>query len=415
MGRAALLISTLDTKSEETLCLRTKMEQAGARVQIMDLSMGAPSGHFCEIPPEAVAKAAGWDIEAIRASRERAQITSAMIKGAVNIAAGLFSRGELGAVVGLGGSTGSLMACEVMQALPFGLPKLMISSTAALPGLATRYIGMADLLLFHSVVEIAGLSPLLTSVLDRAAAVAAALAEVPVLSADAAKQKGRPLVAMSMFGPCERCAHEVRLRLEDQGFEVIGFSAAGVCDRAMEEMIGQGYFAAVVDLASGGVGEHVMGGMRSAGPHRLEAAGKLGIPQIIAPSGVNLMSPRKSRYKPDYHQRRKYNLDKHRTFLRLNPDELQEVARAFAAKLNQAQGPVTFLIPSQGWCSFDRPGGDVYAPDEDQAFVKELKKNLKPEIIVREVDANLEDDRFVNAVYQAFMSLAVEAGQAEAP
>ena len=403
MSAAILLISTLDTKAQETRYLRQRMERGGAEVLLMDLSMGAASDESCEIPPSEVAAAAGWRIEDIRASRERAKITAAMIQGAVNIASERFAGGRLDAVVGLGGSTGSLMATEVMRALPFGLPKLMISSTAALPGLATRYIDTGDLLLFHTVVEIAGLSPLLTSVLDRAAAAALALAKVPVINPEAVGGQG--LVAMSMFGPCERCAHLVRLKLEEKGFQVIGFSAAGVCDRAMEDMIAQGYFAGVVDLAPGGVGEHLLGGMRSAGPHRLEAAGKRGIPQVIAPSGVNLMSPRKSRYKPDYHQRRKYDLDKLRTFLRLDPDELREVARAFAAKLNQAQGPVTFLVPTRGWCSFDREGGSVYAPEEDRIFTQELRDRLKPGVNLREVDANLEDDAFGDVVEEAFLDL----------
>lgn len=403
MAGTVLLISTLDTKAQETLYLRRRIEEGGPRVLLMDLSMGAPSDQACEIPPGDVAAAAGWSIEGIRASRERAKITAAMIHGAVNLAVQLYAKGELDGVVGLGGSTGSLMASEVMRALPFGLPKLMISSTAALPGLATRYIDTGDLLLFHSVVEIAGLSPLLASVLDRAATVAASLVKVPAINPEAVK--GQRLVAMSMFGPCERCAHQVRVRLEDSGFQVIGFSAAGVCDRAMEDMISQGYFVGVVDLAPGGVGEHVMGGMRSAGPRRLEAAGGLGIPQVVAPSGVNLMSPRKSRYKPDYYQRRKYDLDKLRTFLRLNPDELREVARAFAAKLNQSQGPVTFLVPTRGWCSFDREGESVYAPGEDRLFTQELKARLKPGVTVREVEANLEEDAFGEAVVAAFLEL----------
>ncbi|MEW5723725.1 MAG: Tm-1-like ATP-binding domain-containing protein [Thermodesulfobacteriota bacterium] len=405
MTPSVLLISTLDTKAEETLYLREKIEAGGTGVRLMDLSMGEPSGRACEIPPGDVAAAAGWKIEDVRASRERSAITSAMIEGAVKIAAEMSARGEIQAVVGLGGSTGSLMATDVMRALPFGLPKLMVSSTAALPGLATRYIDTGDLLLFHTVVEIAGLSPLLKSVLDRAAACAVGLAAVPAVKPDKIKAAGQKLVAMSMFGPCENCAHGVRLRLEAQGFPVIGFSAAGVCDRAMEDMILEGYFSGVVELAPGGVGEYLMGGMRSAGPHRLEAAGRMGLPLVIAPSGVNLMSPRKSGYKPDYHQRRKYDLDKLRTFLRLNPDELAGVARAFAEKLNQARGPVRFLIPTRGWASFDREGLEVYAPEEDKVFVSVLRENLKPEIEVIEVEANLEDEVFIEAVAEASLEL----------
>jgi uncharacterized protein (UPF0261 family) len=210
---------------------------------------------------------------------------------------------------------------------------------------------------------------------------------------------------MSMFGPCEKCAQRARQGLEEAGWQVIGYSAAGVCDRAMEKMIGQGYFKGVLDIASGGVGEEIMGGMRAAGPERLETAGRMGLPQVIAPSGVNLMSPRKSRYKPDYYQRRKYDLDKHRTFLRLNPDELVKVAEEFARKLNQARGPVIFLIPTRGWASFDCQGQSVYAPLEDRIFTGELKKRTKEHVEVREVEANLEEPLFSDELVKAMLFL----------
>jgi uncharacterized protein (UPF0261 family) len=405
MDDTILLISTLDTKGEETIYLRDRMMAWGVDVKIMDLSMGDEACDLGDIPPDDVAAACGWDIEDIRQSRERSKITAAMTEGAIRIARQLLDEKKLKAIVGLGGSTGSLMATDVMRAMPFGLPKMMISSTAALPGLATRYIDTGDLILFHSVVEISGLSPLLKNVLDRAASAACGLAKVPALSPDDAACSQSRLVALSMFGPCERCAHEVRLKLERAGFSVIGYSAAGVCDRAMETMIEEGYFCGVVDLAPGGVGEHVMGGMRSAGPHRMEAAGAKGLPQVIAPSGVNLMSPRKSRYKPGYENRRKFDLDKLRTFLRLDPEELVEVARVFARKLNQSRGPVKVLIPTRGWASIDKDGSPVYAPDEDRHFVVELRQNVKPEIEIIEVESNLEDDAFVEAVTKAFLSL----------
>jgi uncharacterized protein (UPF0261 family) len=407
MTGQVLLISTLDTKAEETLYFRGKMAAGGCPVRLMDLSMGAASEQRADIPPAEVATAGGWDIDEMRLSRDRSRITSAMIDGATRLARELFDRGEIQAVAGLGGSTGSLMATEVMRALPFGLPKVMVSSTAALPGLATRYIDTGDLFLFHTVVEIAGLSPLLTNVLDRAAAAVCGLAAVPVLSPEQARSGGRRLVAMSMFGPSEKCAHGVRLMLEAAGFQVIGFSAAGVCDRAMEEMIAQGYFHGVVEIAPGGVGEHLLGGMRSAGPGRLEAAGQVGIPQVIAPSGVNLMSPRKSRYKPDYQARPKYDLDKLRTFLRLTPEELRLVAGAFSDKLNQARGPVRLLIPTRGWASFDREGGEVYRPEEDMVFTEELRKRLRPDIEVVEVEANLEDEVFAEALARTFLEIMV--------
>jgi uncharacterized protein (UPF0261 family) len=309
---------------------------------------------------------------------------------------------KLDGVIGLGGSTGSLMATTVMRALPFGIPKVMISSTAALPGLSTRYIGTGDILLFHSVIEISGVTTLLKNVIDRAAHALAGMLRETITSPK--NQQGRT-IALTMLGPCERCASSVRRALEKEGFQVIGFSAAGIGDRAMEDMIAGGFFQGVIDLAPGGVGEHLFGFMRDAGPHRLENAGRLGIPQIISTCSVNHMTPAKSRYKPDYHERRKYDLDKFRTWIRLTPQELKQVAGVFAQKMNKATGPITFLVPTDGWSSVDMPGNPTHDPEEDRIFVQELRAKINSNVNILEVPANMEDPEFAQAVVEAALKI----------
>jgi uncharacterized protein (UPF0261 family) len=349
-----------------------------------------------------VATAGGSTIEEIRASKERSRITNITIAGASRIASERLAQGRLSGVIGMGGSTGSLMATEVMRALPFGIPKLMISSTAALPGLSTRYLGTGDIALFHSVIEISGLSDLLKNVMDRAAHAMAGMVRGPITSPKA--QNGKA-IAITMLGPCEQCASSVRTTLEQAGYQVIGFSAAGIGDRAMEEMISQGLFQGVIDLAPGGVGEHLFGFMRDAGPHRMESAGKAGIPQVISTCSVNHMTPAKSKYKPEYHKRRKYDLDKYRTWVRLSPDELRQVGAAFREKLNRARGPVKVVIPLRGWSSVDYPGNVTYDPEEDRVFVKELRRGLNPDIEILEVEANMEDPKFAAAVIGAALNI----------
>ncbi len=400
-----LLISTLDTKAQETLYLKDRIKALGARPVLMDLSMGTPDAGVppADIPSSEVAKAGGSTIEEIRSSRERAKITATMIEGAKNLAKERFESGEIQGVIGLGGSTGSLMATEVMRALPYGVAKLMVSSTAALPGLSTRYIGKGDIALFHTVIEISGLSNLLKQALDRAAQAICAMAEVPL--PETQRAKGQIAVALTMVGPCEHCASTVRKKLEEKGCQVIGFSAAGISDAAMEDMVHQGLFDAVIDLAPGGVGEALWKGMRASGPHRMEAAGDMGIPQIVAPCSVNFMTPRKSQYKPDYYERRKVDLDKHRTWIRISPEEMEAVANAFADKLNRAKGPVRVVVPKKGWSAVDREGSPAYDPKEDAIFTNVLKKNLKEGIIVREVDVNLEDPEFAEAIVEAFWEI----------
>lgn len=405
MERLALLLSTLDTKGPETFYLRDSINNRGCACSILDMSMsGEYSG--ADITSSDTARAAGVDIEDIRSSRERKKITRQMIDGATRITTDLYKSGRLAGVIGLGGSTGSLMATDVMRALPFGIPKLMVSSTAALPGLATRYIGTGDIAVLHTVIEISGLSKPLMNLLDRAAAAITGMSTVDALTVKSSRDSGSPLVAMSMFGPTEKCSHYVRKSLESKGYQVIGFSAAGICDRAMENMISEGFFDAVVELAPGGAAEEFLGGMRAAGPNRLTNAGKIGIPQVIAPGGVNLTSPRKSHYKPEHHQRRKFELDELRTFLRVSDEEIVGVAKVFAQKLNQGAGPTIFLFPMQGWSAVDPPSGAMFDRDQDMLFLNTFRAALQSDhVTIREVDANLEDEAFARAVESACMDL----------
>jgi uncharacterized protein (UPF0261 family) len=395
MPKSVLVISTLDTKGQETLYLKDKLSAIGLAPILMDISGRGSDIAEIDIPAALVAESGGGNFEEIQISRDRTRITNIMMAGGSRLAAQLLTQGKLDGVIALGGSTGSLMASEVMRSLPFGIPKVMISSTAALPGLSTRYIGTGDIALFHSVVEISGLPDLLKNVMDRAAYALAGMVSEDITSPKTAKGKA---IALTMLGPCEQCATAVRTVLEQKGYQIIGFSAAGIGDRAMEDMIAEGFFQGVIDLAPGGVGEHLFGFMRDAGPNRLETAGKLGLPQIISTGSVNHMTPSRSKYKPEYHERRKFDLDKLRTWIRLSPDELKKVAGVFADKLNQAKGPVTVMIPLNGWSAADLPGNDTHDPAEDRIFTEVLRKKIKPEIQIVEVDANMEDPEFAKAV-----------------
>jgi len=398
MSKTILIISTLDTKGEETFYLQGKIAALELDTLMMDLSMRGGEDSPAEITPAMVAEAGGSSLEALGACRERSKITAITISGAIKLAAQSHADGKIDGVVALGGSTGSLMASEVMRALPFGVPKVIISSTAALPGLSTRYIGTGDIMLFHSVIEISGVSSLLKNVIDRAAGALVGMVNGVVASPAADNNR---TFAMTMLGPCEQCAHAVRIGLEKNGYQVTGFSAAGISDRAMEEMLTNGFFKGVIDLAPGGVGEHLFGYMRDAGPTRMEAAGKAGLPQIISLCSVNHMTPAKSKYKPDFDARRKYDLDKFRTWIRLSPAELESVADAFAKKLNAAKGPVIVIVPLKGWSGVDIPGNPTYDPKEDAVFTRRLKEKLSEGIEIREIDANMEEEAVAEAISQA--------------
>lgn len=405
-SKGILVLATLDTKGPEAIYLRDKVEESGGRPLLLDLSTrGERKRVEADIRASRVARAGRASFRQLAASRNRDLNMEVMVSGAVRIVHSLVRKGKVHGVLGIGGYSGSLMAAEVMHSLPFGFPKILVSSAAATPGLSTRFLQTSDILLFNSVIEIAGLTGLLKNALDRAALAMVGMLKGEVTEPFADRTKA---IAMTMLSPCEGCARAVRAGLEEKGYGVVGFHATGIGDRAMEAMISQGLFRGVIDLAPGGVGEHLYGFMRDAGPNRLEAAGRLGIPQVISTCGVNHITPRKSRYTVKHNLRRRHDLDRVRTWLRMSPKELREVAAVFAEKLNLSRGPVKVLIPLRGWSSVDAPGSPTYDPGEDRIFATQLRKRLKKEIEILEMDANMEDPEFAEAVLEVAFHLFSE-------
>lgn len=407
MNEVIIILVMAEEKWEEAQFLSQQIKSHGHQARILDMGLLGEAQGRCDITREEIILASGKSSEEVAGISDRGKRMPVMVDGAREKVNELFLHGELSGVISIGGTTGTRMATSIMKSLPFGIPKIAVSSTAALPGLASRYIGTADITLMHSVVEFAGLSIMMNNVLARAAGAICGMVEgssrVPV---SFSAEEGEPLIAMTHFGPCEECSVNIRKKLEQKGYQVIGFSAAGIGDRAMEEIIErQDIFGAVIDLAPGGVGEEIFGFSRAAGPTRLEAAGKKGIPQIIAPCGINFGSPLKRKYKPEYASRKKYDYDAVRTFVRLSYEELVKVADTMAEKLNGARGPVRVVIPLGGWSSVDKKGSSFYDGEADKVFVAQLKKHLRPDIEVREVDADLETYEFANAVVRALMEI----------
>lgn len=404
MAETIVILVMAEEKWQEADFLRREIEARGYKAVILDLGLtGQPQG-TCEITREEIISISGYDPQEVDRVTDRGKRMPILVAGAIEKVKRLFSEGNVAGIISLGGTTGTQMGTAIMKSLPFGVPKVAVSSTASLPGFASRTIGTSDIVLMPSVIEFTGLNDLLRNILSRAAGAICGMVEASIKTPLLLTNKGtKTLIAMTHFGLCEELAVNIRNQLEQRGYQVIGFSAAGVGDRAMEEIIThQDIFSAVIDLAPGGVGEELFGFTRAAGPTRLEAAGKRGIPQIVAPCGVNLGSPLKREYKPEYKNRKKYDYDAARTFIRLSEEEMIMVANAVAAKLNQALGPVKVLIPLGGWSSIDRRGTYFHDAELDRSFVDELKKQLKPGIEVREVDTDLNTPEFADAITAAF-------------
>ena len=412
MSNVVVILVMAEEKWHEADFLRREIESRGLETLMLDMGLlGEPQG-YCDITREEVILASGRNPDEVALITDRGKRMPIMKDGGRQKVGELYSQGKLSAVISLGGATGTQMGTSIMKSLPFGVPKFALSSTASIRGLAARYIGTADITLMYSVVEFGGLDSLMKNALARAAGAICGMVEassrVPIhLQGD----DKNPLVAMTHFGPCEQCAMTVRKLLEEKGYQVVGFSASGTGDRAMEEMIERlDIFGAVIDLTPGGVGEELLGFARSAGPTRLEAAGKKGIPQVVSVCGVNFGSPRKSAYLPEYENRKKYDYDALRTFIRLSSSELVQVAQLMARKINQARGPVKVILPLGGWSSVDKRGSYFYDGEADRIFIDELKRQLKQKVEVKEVDADLDTPEFAHVVVEAFDEIMQPSG-----
>ncbi len=410
-----MLVATLDTKGAEAVFLKSLIQERGHRVILLDINTGGEPPVPPDISAKEVARAGGWEIEEIRKMRDTGKASSIMIQGAIEKVKRLLDTGELDGIISLGGASNTTMATTIMKALPFGIPKVMLSSSAAMPAYSGGYFGTKDITMIHSVVDIAGWNSLVKVSLKRAAGAICGMVEMGEETTPLPQTKSETgLIALTEFKFSEDCCFHVRNLLKEKGFEVIPFHAQGIGDRAMEELIGEGHFQGVMDIVPAGVSEQLLGGNRSAGPNRLETAGKMGIPQVITPCGFDMLScgplERRDRGDPlwvskNIKDRKLFIPDAFRVQARTTAQELREIAREVARKLNLSRGPVSILIPLKGWSSLDREGMPLYDPEADRAFVDELKIHLNKTISLLEVDLHLNTREFAEKAVDQFLSI----------
>jgi uncharacterized protein (UPF0261 family) len=401
--KSVVVMGTLDTKGEEILFLKQQIERKQCAVIVIDVSMGGRPSSKSDVGPEEIARLGGSTIEEVRASKDRDWLTQVMEKGAMEKVRQLYAAGEVGGIMAIGGSTMALFGARVMKQLPFGIPKIIVCP-GVIPAQVRRLYDTMDMTIMQGVVDFAGLNELAMSVLVRAAGAMCGMLED---SGEAISSLMEKSVAITQLGWSDNCARLVKQHLEERGYRVYPFHAQGIGDRAMEDLIVQGFFDGVIDIAPGGVIEEIFHGTRAAGPKRLEAAGERGLPQVIAPCSINITNASLTRRQSEKYASREKKLkqDESRIETRYNREELTAAAGVYAEKLNRARGPVKILFPTRGWSSLDREGSVLHAPEEDRVFVDELRRKLKPEIEVEELDCHLEDSEFALALVEAFVKM----------
>jgi uncharacterized protein (UPF0261 family) len=390
MGKTIGIIGSANTKGDQLKHLKDKIEFRGHRTILMDVGMGGKAPFEAEVSADEIARLAGRDIKEIIASRDRFDITNAMSEGARLKALDLLSTGDLDGIVSLGGTTIALIGSQVMSALPFGLPKVM-AVPAAMPAYVSQWFGAKDAVVMQVIMEIAGMNDLVKNAISQVAGVISGMVEE---TADYRSLKlPYPAVAVTEIGFSDQCAKNVENLLKEKGYHTFLFHAQGVSDRAMDRLISQGFFDAVIDIVPAGLIEEKFKGNRPAGMARLDAAGERGIPQVWAPCCLNITGAGPTRVNREKYvaSGRIYKIDAMRAMARFPLDEMLEGAKLYAEKINKARGPVKLVVPLRGWSSLDTEGSVLYNPDEDRLFIDELKKHLTVPLDMEEVDCNLED------------------------
>lgn len=398
--KTILLLGTLDTKGEEYGFVRERIRARGHQVLVMDLGVLGSPAFPADVPAAMVAERGGEPLEALRARGDRGQAIAVMQAGARLLVRELHAAGRFDGVLGLGGGGGSTMIAAAMRELPVGLPKLLVSTMAS--GNVGPYVDVKDLTLMYSVVDIAGLNPLSCRILSNAAGAISGMVE----GAAPVPTTTRPLIAATMFGVTTPCVTEARKRLERAGYDVLVFHATGSGGRAMEGLIQDGYFAGVLDATTTEWCDEVVGGALSAGPERLSAAGRRGIPQVVSVGALDMVNFGPIDTVPErFRDRRLYRHNEAVTLMRTSPEECREIGRRIARQLNQATGPVSLLLPLRGVSMIDAAGQPFYDTEADRALFTALREHLGPGVRVRELDAHINDAGFAHALADELLSL----------
>jgi uncharacterized protein (UPF0261 family) len=398
---AVALVGTLDTKGPDFAFLAGRLRAAGVEVIVVDAGTGDPAGPAPDIDGDAVAAAAGTSRAGLRAAGDRGRAVTEMGRGAAAVIADLAARGRVGGVLAAGGSGGSSIAAQIFAALPVGFPKLLVSTMAS--GDVSPYVGARDVAVMYSVVDVAGINRISRLVLGNAAAAMAGMVTARERAArDAAgpDTDDRPLVAASMFGVTTQAVETARARLAGFGYEVLVFHATGAGGRALEALAEARLVSGVLDLTTTELADDLVGGVLSAGPGRLTAAGAAGLPQVIAPGALDMVNFGPPDTVPAaFRGRLFFEHNPTVTLMRTTPAEMAELGARVGRKAAAATGPVEVFWPDRGVSALDADGQPFRDAAADEACLEALEAELAPAgLAARRVDAHLNDPVFAEAM-----------------
>ena len=397
MAKTIALIGALDTKGEEFAFVQAELLRRGHNTLVINTGVVGEPALPPDIAATEVATAGGTELSVLRQQADRGKAIEVLAKGAAIVVRQLQEAGKIDGILGMGGSAGTAVGTAAMRALPVGFPKLMVSTLAS--GDTAPYVGVSDIVMMPSVVDVAGVNRISARIFANAAGAISGMVETtpPPIGE-------KPLIAASMFGNTTKLVDQCRKLLEAQGYEVLVFHATGTGGKIMESLIDAGYINGVLDVTTTEWADELVGGVLTAGSTRLDAAAKRGVPQVIAPGCLDMVNFwARSTVPAKFADRQFYEWNPNVTLMRTTSEENTELGRILAEKANKSSAPVAFFLPLQGVSVLDSPGGEFWQPAANEALFAAIKQNVRADIPVYELDTNINDATFAEAVVQKLL------------
>ena len=402
MAKTIVIVGTLDTKGHEFAYVKQMIEQHGLNTLVVDFGVLEDPVFKPNIDRYQVAKAGGGDLEYLLSGDHKDEAMKTMAEGLCVVVRKLFDDGRLDGILGMGGGGGTSIATAAMRTLPYGVPKMMLSTMAG--GDVSEYTGIKDITLMPSVVDVAGFNPISRKIYANAAGAIAGMVMQESPSAD----DDKPLIAASMFGNTTKSVDRARQRIENEGYDVLVFHATGTGGKTMESLISEGFIEGSLDITTTELADEVCGGVLSAGPDRCMAASRAGIPAVIVPGCVDMANFFSVDSVPEkYKKRNLYKWNPNITLLRTNIEENKQIGNMIADAANASTAPVAIILPLHGVSMLDSPGGDFWDPEADNACFEAIKENLNPGIPVVEMENNINDVEFSDKVAATLLDMLI--------
>jgi uncharacterized protein (UPF0261 family) len=400
MSRKVVVLGTLDTKGDEFKFLKDIIEAQGVKTIVVDAGIFEPT-FKPDVSNLEVCKAQGADLAKLREVNDRGTNVLTMMQGAAKIVKALYDQGEVGGIISLGGSGGSSIAAHVMQQLPVGLPKILVSTMGA--GDVSPYVGVKDIMMMYSIVDVAGLNNILREILTNAGLAMAGI----VKNKKEIVKSTKPLIAATMFGVTTPCVTTAREYLESKGYEVVVFHATGSGGKSMEGLISSGYFTGVLDITTTEWCDELVGGVLNAGPHRLDAAALGGVPQVVSVGALDMVNFGPVETIPTKFAGRNFYVHNSTvTLMRTTVEENAKLGEIIGKKVSQSVGNAAFFIPLKGVSMIDAVGMPFLGVEEDKALFNALRQNIdtkKIELI--ELDLHINDKEYALAMAKKLIEL----------